>query len=464
MVFGKQVEMRTRISIVVSAFTVVIGLAVGTVDAGGQAPPSSAQDLVHRHREQPPQYEGPPLSLVDAIAEALASNPDVAALRAQLPVMRARPAQERALAPPMLEGQIWQWPINTLNPANTNMFMVMMSQDIPGRGKRDLRAAVAEKDVALAESDVTIRERQIVNEVKQAYAALFIARKAIDVHFASVDLLRQMADAAQAKYVTGRISQQDVLKPVVELSRHHSDIIMFDEQANLATARLNILRNRAPETPIGPLVEPYEQLLLPASPDLQRLAIERQPELQKAQLEVQRAEAELASARRDYRPDFTVQGGYGIMPNQTDSLVAQVGITWPKAPWSRGKIDARVAEQSAAVVAARSRARAMESDLRLAVQEAYVRATFAQERASLVRTTILPQSQQTLDVSRIAYQADRVDFQTVIDNQRTLLDAQLDYYRALSEFEQAVADLERTIGTELPADALRSAAQTRDNR
>lgn len=453
--------MSTRLSIVVSVLTAT-ALAAASRVVRAQASPSG-QALVHQHREGPPTYDGPPLSLEDAIAEALARHPDLASVRAQLPVMRARPAQEHALAPPMLEGAIWQWPINTINPWNTNMFMLMMSQEIPGRGKRDLRAAVAAKDIALAESDVAIRERQIANDVKQAYAVLFIARKAIDIHFASIELLRQMADAAQAKYTTGRISQQDVLKPVVELSRHHSDVLMFDEQANLASARLNILRDRPPDDAIGPLVAPDEQRLLPASADLQRLAIDRQPELQKARVEVERAEAELASARLDYKPDFNVQGGYLVMPNQSDALLAQVGITWPKAPWSRGRIDARVVERSAAVDAARSQARAMENRIRLAVQEAYVRAVFAQERAALVRTTILPQSQQTLDVSRIAYQADRVDFQTVIDNQRTLLDAQLDYYRALSEFDQAIADLERTIGTDLPSGARPPASQTGGN-
>jgi cobalt-zinc-cadmium efflux system outer membrane protein len=453
--------MGIRVSLVVSALAAV-GVASLQQRVNGQKP-SPSLELAHQHREEAPRYEGPPLSLSDAIAEALASNPNLTALRAQLPVARARPAQERALAPPTLEGTIWQWPINTLNPANTNMFMLMMSQEIPGRGKRELRAAVAEKDVGLAESDVAIRAREIVNQVRQAYTSLFIARTAIDIHFASIALLRQIADAAQVKYATGRISQQDVLKPVIELSRHHSDIIMFDEQANIATARLNILRNRAPETPIGPLVAPYEQVVLPTSTDLQELAIRHQPELVKARLEVERAEAELAAARREYKPDFSVQGGYLVMPNQTDALLAQVGITWPKAPWSRGKIDARVAEQTAAVAAAKARASAMENDLRLLVQEAYVRATFAQERASLVRTTILPQSQQTLEVSRVAYQIDRVEFQTVIDNQRTLLDAQLDYYRAVSEFEQAVADLERAIGMDLPAGTVRPAVETKDN-
>ena len=50
----------------------------------------------------------------------------------------------------MVETQIWQWPINTLTPANTNMFMFMATQELPGRGKRDLRVALAQHDVELA--------------------------------------------------------------------------------------------------------------------------------------------------------------------------------------------------------------------------------------------------------------------------------------------------------------------------
>ena len=33
------------------------------------------------------------------------------------------------------------------------MYMFLLGQDFPGRGKRDLKAAVAEKDVALAETE-----------------------------------------------------------------------------------------------------------------------------------------------------------------------------------------------------------------------------------------------------------------------------------------------------------------------
>jgi len=436
----------TRLSVV--ALLVLCHSDAGRAQQPPGAPTGIRSSALH---EGARRYDGPAVTLTDLVREAAERNPDLMALRRQIDVARQRPTQARGLAPPVAEAQIWQWPLNTLNPANTNMYMFMLGQDLPGRGKRELRAAIADKDIALAESDVTIRARQIVNEIKQAYASLFIARKAIDIHLASVDLLRQLADVAQAKYATGRISQQDVLKPVVELSKLHNDIIRFDEEASLATARLNVLLDRAPETPIGPLIEPREEILLPATADLQRMAIERQPELQHIRLEVERAEAELASARREYAPDFSIQGGYMLLPNQTDAFLARFGVTWPKAPWSRGKIDAHVAEQTAALDAAKARARAMENTVRLAVQEAYVRARSAQERAALLRTTILPQSDQTLQVSRVAYQTDRVEFQALIDNERTLLDAQLDYFRSLSDFSQALADLERAVGIDLPA-------------
>ena len=150
--------------------------------------------------------DGAPLSLDEAVKAAVAENLDVVALRRQLGMLRLRPDQEHSLPPPMVGVQIWQWPVNTLNPWKTNFYMPMITQELPGRGKRQLRAALAEKEVELAQTDVTMRERDVINLVKQAYVDLFIARKAIDIHLASVDLLRQIADMSQAKYAGGAIS------------------------------------------------------------------------------------------------------------------------------------------------------------------------------------------------------------------------------------------------------------------
>jgi len=353
--------------------------------------------------------------------------------------------------PPSFEAQIWQWPVTTVNPLNTNMYMFTIQQEIPGRGKRDLRAALAEKEVEQVSADVAVRARDVVKDVMRAYADLVIARRATEIHLASVDVLRQFADASTLKYSAGKSSQHDVLKSVVELSRVHEDLVMHQESAAMAAARLNTLLDRDPETPIGPLDEPRDEIALPASADLQRLALQQQPELRGAQLSVERAQAALAVATRERKPDFFVGGGYMLTPREAGAWTASVGMTWPNAPWSRGRLDAQQSEATANVEAAAAQAHVVERQIRQAVYETYVRVQAAGQRASLLRTTIVPQSEQTLEVARVAYQADRLDFLALIDSQRTLLDARLNYFQALSDRELALADLSRAVGVEVPA-------------
>ena len=80
--------------------------------------------------------------------------------------------------------------------------------------------AAAEMALDLAGSpDIAMRERDVAALVKQSYVDLTVSRKAIEIHLAGADILRQLADVSQAKYAAGRISQQDVLKSVVELPK-----------------------------------------------------------------------------------------------------------------------------------------------------------------------------------------------------------------------------------------------------
>lgn len=427
----------------------VLLVVLAFVLAPSAAEPGQLQEHLHAI-ELRLQGEGPPLTLDAALSEALEKNPELVALRQEFEAAKQRPGQERFLDAPTFEAQIWQWPFNTLNPLKTNMYMLTFNQDLPGRGKRALRGALASKDVELAENEIASRARDVIGRIKQAYADLFVSRKAIEAHLASVALLRQLADASASRYETGRGSQHDVLKAVLEVSKLHDDVVMLDERSQSAQAQLNTLLDRAPEAPIGALGAPFERALLPPSSDLQRLALDRQPELRSAQLGIERAEAALAVAARDYKPDFFVGGGVMLVPRDHDAWTATVGMTWPSAPWSRGTLDARKAESSAEIAAARARRGALESQVRLAVQEAYLRVKTAEQRAALLRTTIIPQSEQTFEVSRVAYQTDRVDFLAMLDNQRAVLEAQLGYYRALNDFEQAVADLERAVGIDIP--------------
>jgi outer membrane protein TolC len=341
--------------------------------------------------------------------------------------------------------------VNTGNPANTNMYMLMFGQAVPGRGKRALRSGLLEMDVELAAVAIAIATRDIIDRVEGVYADLFLVRRERKIHHANVRLLRQLADLSDVKYRTGRISQQDVLKAVVELSKSQAHLIVLDEREQLAAAELNTLLNRPVADDVGLLATPAETVVLPPVRELQRLALEQQPELKAAELEVRRAAAAHSLVRSDYRPDFSVTGGYMLMPGQRDAWMAKVGITWPKAPWAKPRVDAKAAEATASMAAAQARRDAVVSATREAVYTAHTRAQAASRRASLLRTTIVPQSEQTLEVSRVGYQTDQVDFLVLIDNQRVLLDTQVDYFRAVNDLERARAALKRAVGTDIIA-------------
>src|SRR5438093_1101928 len=102
-----QMIMRSRFF---SAFVALIFFVPAV--AGAQIGASGTQ-LQHQTARE---YDGPPVTLQALLDDALANNPDLAALRQQSAVVRQRPNQERGLNPPMAEAMIWQWPINTLNP------------------------------------------------------------------------------------------------------------------------------------------------------------------------------------------------------------------------------------------------------------------------------------------------------------------------------------------------------------
>jgi cobalt-zinc-cadmium efflux system outer membrane protein len=221
---------------------------------------------------------------------------------------------------------------------------------------------------------------------------------------------------------------------------------MDEERARVAEARLNSLLARDPGAPLGRLMGPPESARLRPVAALQQAALDRQPDLQVARAEIARAGAASAVADSSRKPDFVVTGGYMVMAGERDAFTAAVGITWPNAPWSRKGVELAKSEARAEIAATQARYEAEVNRVRLMVQEAWIRADSAARRAALLRTSIVPQSRQTLEVSRVGYQADRNGFLDIIDNQRVLAEARLGYYRALAELEQARADLERAVG------------------
>jgi outer membrane protein, heavy metal efflux system len=380
-----------------------------------------------------------PLFLEDAIREAQAANPEVSALRRESEAVRALSAQEQHLAPPMLETQIWAWPVTTINPARTDMYMFMGEQELPGRGKRQLRAAVADRQADVAVQTVAIRANEIVNEVKQAYIDLALARETTAIYDRQVPLLREMADAATLRYAAGGNAgqQHHTVSALVDLTRVEIERVGSDERARAAEVRLNAVLGRPQDQPIGPLA-PF---MLDVSPlEVELVAVKSHPRIVMADVEIAKEEAELARLRNERRPDFVVGGGYMLMPGDAGAWTARAGLTWPNAPWARGRLDAAIDAQTKRLAAATARREAAVAGVRRSVREAAVKLAAAERRAQLIEKTVLPHLEHVFELSHTAYTAGTGDFAEVLESRRLLVAAEIDrasaradVYRARSE-------------------------------
>lgn len=128
--------------------------------------------------------------------------------------------------------------------------------------------------------------------------------------------------------------------------------------------------------------------------------------------------------------------------------------TWASAitinvPWLWPKNRSKVKESKEDLSAAKSDYRFINNKALFEVKDFLVRIQSSESTLNLYKTGVIPQAEQSLKAARIGYEADRVDFLTLIDSQRILLNSKLLYYRALTDFEQNLANMERAVGMQL---------------
>ena len=363
----------------------------------------------------PPADDGTLAALVE---EALARNPDLRAAEDALRAARERPAQASALADPALgvtyTNDGWS---PTLGSMPDTTLAVMVSQDLPYPGKRRLRGEIS----ALAADEVAQQvERMklgVAASVRRAYYGLLLARAVADLTREQADVWEQIEGVARARYSVGQGNQQDVLRTQVELTRVGQVLVEQASEEAIRLAEINRLLDRPADTAVpspGALEE------IPAAAglvvELERLRA-ASPERAAARIALDRARLAADLARRDYKPDFAVSGGYMNRGGLDPMWQAGVSVT---LPFNRKRRSGAVAEAEALLAAAQSRAAAVDLQLRLRTQERLAQLEAAHRITALYHEGIVPQDRMSVEAAIASYQAGRVPFITVLEALTTL--------------------------------------------
>jgi outer membrane protein TolC len=387
----------------------------------------------------------PPLTLKAAVSEVIAQHPALLGLRAQLAAAEAAPARERFLPPPVLETQIWAWPVTTLNPARTDMYMFMAEQALPGRGKRAARELVARRDADVIGQQIPAQAVELIAEVRRAFVELLVARQLRGLYDRQRGLLRDMTEAATLRYAAGEGGQHHSVASLTELTRLERDVIAADERVQSAELRLSAALGRPVTQTVETLapITPAESLA-----DAEQIALARHPDFAVVEAAVAREEAELARLRGERGPDFVVGGGYMLMPGEAGAITVRGGVTWPNAPWSRGRLAAELETQTKRVAAARAQRDVVALRVRRAVAEARIRMTAAEREVRLVQSTVLPQAEHAFELARLAYSGGDAAFGDVLESRRLMFSTEVQLAEAQAGLSRAAVDLATAMGVQ----------------
>jgi outer membrane protein TolC len=288
--------------------------------------------------------------------------------------------------------------------------------------------------------DVRIRARK-------AFYDLLRAEDGLRIHDQHVDIAHQGVEAAKIKYAVGKVPQQDILKAEVSLTRLAEHLIHFEQDADLARARLNTLLGRDPSAAIDVHGEHAISARLPSMETLEKTALQSRPDLLQMQAAADKGRKEETLAKTAYKPDFTVAAGYMLMPRGSEFRNNYMVEGSINLPWlNRRKHDAEIAESSAKVTEQDAELDAMRNSAFGQIQEALVETRAAQKLAIIYQQSLRPQAEATLHSTVIAYENNRTEFLDLLDSQMTVIDLDLAYVQAVADFEARLADLELVVG------------------
>jgi outer membrane protein TolC len=417
---------------VVSLLTATFVLAA-TLSALGQEPVASR-----------------PTPLSQLLTEAAANNPQISAANHGARAARQMAPQVTTLPDPKFTYQ--QFSVGSPKPfagyTNSDFAYIGVgaSQELPYPGKLRLRGQVAERDADTKQAEIEVTKTGIADAVKADYLQLAYLQQTLGILRQNEAVLDQLIQSATAHYQVGQGMQQDVLQAQVERTKIVREITMHHQQMGQAQAHLKGLLNRD-QGSAGIVTEDLaENPLKHSSEDLLAMVRQSNPQIQVDASSIRGQDAQLASAKREGKPDFEL----GYLYENTDRKYRDYYMLTFDVRFPRKKrVNAEIAEASENRAESQQTLDAHLQQQLAEVQQGYIKATSDEELLKEYRDGLIPQSDAAYRATLNAYASNREQFAHVLSYFTDVLSLKLEYAQTLEDHEAALAHLESMTGATL---------------
>jgi outer membrane protein TolC len=320
------------------------------------------------------------------------------------------------------------------------------SQELPYPGKLRLRGQVAERDADTKQAEVGVTETGIAHAIKADYLQLAYLQQTLGILRQNEAVLDQLIQDATAHYRVGQGMQQDVLDAQVNRTKIVREITMHHQEMGQVQAHLKGLLNRDQGSPDIVTEELSETPLKRTSDELLAVVQQNNPQIQVDANSIRKQDAQLASAKREGKPDFEV----GYMYQNTDRKYRDYYMfTFDVRLPRKKRVNAEIAEAQEKRAESQQTLDAHLQQQLAQVKEEYVKATSDEELLKEYQDGLIPQSDAAYRATLSAYASNREQFIHLLSYFTNVLNLKLEYAQTLADHETALAHLESLTGVTL---------------
>ncbi len=388
-----------------------------------------------------------PISLEQLIPQALERNRKIKAAKKKRESAIEKLPQATSLDDPEIGIDTWNIPSN-FDVSETRSTIFWISQKFPFPGKLKLKGNIVSKEVEKAKLHLDMSIRDVIVDLKKSYFELVYIDKAIEITQKIKDLAEHLAKLGATGLSMDGTTLNDVFKAQSQLAQLNYDLVLLTELRVTEATNINAILNIPPESPMGLPnkieIVPFDYKL----ENLYKLAEEHQEELKILNIEVEKNREKIKFAKRKYYPDFQVK--LRRFQNTNSSLDSGYGAFFGvKVPLWFKKNKARVMEAEKNTSAAAYEKDELKNKTFSKIKQLYFKLQNSARLLKLYKESLIPQAEKSMEIAETWYKEKKGSFSGLLESQSVWLNFNLARERALADYHQRLAELERLTGGHL---------------
>lgn len=396
------------------------------------------------------------LSLDQALQMATQRSASSQAAAVSVQATREVAAKANQLPDPMLKFGVDNLPVTGPDKYSlTRDFMtqrrVGIEQQWVSLEKRTARAERGQRAVESEEANYLTNVAKVREETALAWINVLYAQRTVKLLKALENETSQDLTTGQAAMRGGKVSASDVLQAQLALSQA-KDRNYKAEQA-LKSARTVLARWIA--VPVESVADALPELTSHVT-NLPVQKLEKyHPMLLNARRAITLADAETTVATKERNPDWSFEAGYAQRGSRYSNMVS-VGVSIPLPVNRAQKQDRDIAEKSALGTKARMQYEDALRELQAKIQDQSLTVISLKERATQLKSQLLPTASQQVEVATAAYRSGTGNLAAVFSARRMALDAEIQVLDVEKEAATTWAKLELHVIPHDPASMQRA--------